>query len=125
VALPIIDVAESTGAQLQHVAEVFSGVASELGLDWLMDQLSQLPASGHWQSMERDSLVDDITTHQGMLAARCLTQSGGDVRLWLTAQERFALDWGRLIEEAQQASVQDFSMFSMTCRKLGDLCRSI
>ena len=125
VALPIIDVAESTHTRPRRVAEVFSSVANELGLDWLMDQVAQLSSSSHWQSMERDSLVDDITSHQGMIAERCLTQSAGDVQPWLATQERFALAWRRVIDDAQQAAVKDFSMFSMTCRKLGDLCRSI
>ncbi|MCZ6460490.1 MAG: NAD-glutamate dehydrogenase, partial [Gammaproteobacteria bacterium] len=124
-ALPIIDAADKSDTPPARVAKVFSAVAGTLGLDWLTDQLGQLPAGSHWQSMERDSLLDDITTYQGVLAAHCLAESDGDVKAWLSSHGRFAGDWTRVLEDAQHASVQDFSMFSMTCRKLGDLCRSI
>ena len=124
-ALPIIDAADKSATQPARVARVFSAVAGTLGLDWVTEQLGQLPSSSHWQSMERDSLLDDITTYQGVLAAQCLAESDGDVQAWLSSHGRFAADWNRVLEDAQHASVQDFSMFSMTCRKLGDLCRSI
>ena len=93
-------------------------------MDWLTAQLSQLPTTSHWQAMERDSLLDDVTSHQGMLAARTLDGDAG-VDVWLSKHTSFQDNWNKTIEDAQQTAVQDFSMFAMTCRKLANLCRTL
>ena len=124
-ALPIIDAAEHTGAPTIRVAEVFVAFAHELRIDWLTDQLGSLTASTHWQAMERDALIDDVTTHQGLLSARALEESAGDVGGWLAKHDRFRDVWDRTIEAAQHAAVTDFSMYAITCRRLNDLCRAL
>ncbi len=125
VALPVIDAADATNTDPPRVAAAFSALGAELGLDWPTDQLSSLPSVSRWQSMERDSLLDDITTHQSSLAAHRLNGTGGDARGWLSMHGDFAHSWRATIEDAQHAAVPDFSLFSMTCRKLNDLCRSL
>ncbi|MDH3641968.1 MAG: NAD-glutamate dehydrogenase [Gammaproteobacteria bacterium] len=125
VALPVIDAAQATETDPPRVASAFIDLGAELGLDWLTDQLGNLPSVSHWQAMERDSLLDDITTHQSTLAAHTLNGTGGDVRGWLSIHSEFAHSWQATIEDAQHAAVPDFSMFSMTCRKLNDLCRGL
>ena len=124
-ALPIIDAADQTGAASVEVARVYVELSQALHGDWLTEQLAALPSTSHWQAMERDALLDDVKTQQGVLAGRVLNDSRGDVMAWLAAQERFAADWQAVIADAQHASVQEFSMYAMTCRKLGDLCRSM
>ncbi|MCB1685931.1 MAG: NAD-glutamate dehydrogenase, partial [Pseudomonadales bacterium] len=124
-ALPIIDAADQTGAPAGDVAKVYVELSQTLGLDWLSEQLAALSSTSHWQAMERDALLDDVKTQQGVLAGRVLTDSGGSVSDWIVSQERFAGDWRAVMADAQHASVQEFSMYAMTCRKLGDLCRSL
>ena len=124
-ALPIIDAADQTGAASVEVARVYVELTQTLSVDWLTEQLAALPSTSHWQAMERDALLDDVKTQQGVLAGRVLTDSQGDVPAWLAAQARFSADWRAVIADAQHASVQEFSMYAMTCRKLGDLCRSV
>jgi glutamate dehydrogenase len=125
IGLPILDVADQTGEDPLRVAEVFIGMSQALFLDWLSDQLGSLPASSHWQAMERDSLSDEIVTHQAALVARALQEAGGDVDAWIGQRQVFVRDWRRIVEEAQHTSSQEFSMFSMTCRKLSNLCRTL
>ncbi|NOX51157.1 MAG: NAD-glutamate dehydrogenase [Gammaproteobacteria bacterium] len=129
VALPIAAAAQRYGKDPQDIAHQYSILGDLLRLDWLTAQLLQLPTASHWQAMERDSLLDDVTTHQAMLAARSLDDQSPDggrgVEQWLQRHEHFAASWRRLIEDAQQGNSQDFSMFSMTCRKLSDLCRAL
>jgi glutamate dehydrogenase len=125
VALPVIDAADATDTDPPEVAAAFTALGTELGLDWLTEQLGSLPSVSHWQAMERDSLLDDITTHQSSLAAHTLNGTGGDVKGWLIENSQFAHSWRTTIEDAQHAAVPDFSMFAMTCRKLNDLCRGL
>ena len=125
IALPVIDAADRTSTEPVAVAQAYATLGRELGLDWLTEHLGNLPSSSQWQAMERDSLLDDVTTHQGVLAARSIYAEGSDVSIWLSEHERFARSWRSVIEDAQHATVQDFSMFSIACRKLNDLCRTL
>ena len=75
--------------------------------------------------MERDSLSDDVVTQQATLVSRCFTEADGDVDGWLAGQQSLIGEWRRVLEELQHATVQEFSMFSMACRKLNNLCRSV
>ena len=54
--------------------------------------------------------------------------SGGEsgaVDGWLARQSAFARSWRAVLEGPQRATTQDFSLLSMTCRKLGDLIRTL
>ena len=122
-ALSIIDAADTTGLDAVAVGEVFVALSDRLQTDWLSDQLALLSASSHWQAMERDALLDDVMTQQSLLAVSVLTDADGDLDAWIASRERFVNGWRRVIGDAQHAGHQDFSMFAMTCRKLGDLAR--
>jgi len=122
-ALSIIDAADTTGLDAIAVGEVFVALSERLQTDWLSDQLAGLTASSHWQAMERDALLDDVMTQQGLLAVSVLSDANGDLDAWLASRERFVSEWRRVIGDAQHASQQEFSMFAMTCRKLNDLAR--
>ncbi|MCZ6711184.1 MAG: NAD-glutamate dehydrogenase [Gammaproteobacteria bacterium] len=124
VALPVIDAAGLTDSDPTEVAAAFSTLGAELGIDWLSEQLNNFASVSHWQAMERDSLLDDLATHQSTLAADTLTTTGGDVTGWLAQNSQFSHRWRATIEDAQHAGGSDFSMFSMACRKLNDLCRA-
>jgi glutamate dehydrogenase len=124
VALPVIDAADRAGADVMQIVDVYTRLASALSLDWLVEQLVQLTAATHWQSMERDALLDDVTTHLGRLATRVVREQEDPLAVgeWISAHPRFSGAWRAAVEAAQHAAVQDFSLFSMTCRKLNDLC---
>jgi glutamate dehydrogenase len=121
--LPIIDASDATGASAVHAAEVFVSLSDRLGTDWLAEQLASLAPASHWQSMERDALLDDVMSQQGLLAADVLTHADGDVDSYLSDRAQLAADWRQTILDAQQGPQQDFSMYAMTCRKLIDLQR--
>jgi NAD-specific glutamate dehydrogenase len=127
VALPVIDAADSGSDDLMEILDAYAQLGSALRLDWLTEQLVQMPTATHWQAMERDALLDDVTSHQGSLATRVLQDAQGadKVAVWLAGYSEFTETWRGAIESAQQAAVQDFSLFSMTCRKLNDLCRML
>jgi len=66
-------------------------------------------------------------THRGTLTADVLQVIDGEVEQgverWLSERPEFVENWHRVIEEAQRSGIQEFSLYSMTCRKLGDLMR--
>jgi glutamate dehydrogenase len=132
--LPVIDAAERRGAQPQAVAEIFATLNATLAIDWLADQLSVVVPSSLWQAMERELLLDDLMTDHALLAARINAdllangESGRDataIDRWLARQQSFARAWRAAIDGAQRAAGTDFSLLSMTCRKLDDLTRTL
>ncbi|HEY6599809.1 MAG TPA: NAD-glutamate dehydrogenase domain-containing protein, partial [Pseudomonadales bacterium] len=132
--LPVIDAAERHGAQVSAVAEIFGVLNATLGIDWLVDQLSRTAVSSLWQAMERDLLLDDLMMDHATLAARInadLVASGETVvdsaaiDRWIAGQPAFARTWCATIDNAQHATVQDFSLLSMTCRRLDELTKSL
>jgi glutamate dehydrogenase len=122
-ALPIIDASNTTGVDTVTMGQIFVALSDQLQTDWLSDQLAALTPASHWQSMERDALLDDVMTEQGKLAISVLEEADGDMDAWLGARQSFVAEWRRVIGDAQHAAQQDFSIFSMTCRKLADLGR--
>lgn len=129
--LPVINAAERRGAAPQTVAMIFANLNATLSVDWLADQLSRVTPSSLWQAMERDLLLDDLMNDHAALAARIGVEesvSGGEsgaVDRWIARQDAFMRSWRAAIEGPQRAAVQDFSLLSMTCRKLGDLIRTL
>ena len=119
----MIDAAGPAERDPTQVAAAFTELGGELRIDWLSEQLNNLASVSHWQAMERDSLLDDLATHQSTLAAHTLITTGGDVTGWLAQNSQFSHRWRATIEDAQHADASDFSMFLMACRKLNDLCR--
>jgi glutamate dehydrogenase len=121
--LTVIAAAASCAAPPAELLETHAALARELDFDWLIDRLGQLPHTSHWQAMERDSLIDDMIMEQGRLTAAVHQAAGGDVPGWLAAREDFRSAWQRALADARQANVADFSLYSVTCRKLLDLGR--
>ena len=49
-----------TGAEQAVVTDVYFGIGSRLGLDWLRDRILDLPRTDRWQSLARAALRDDL-----------------------------------------------------------------
>ena len=129
--LPVINAAERRGAAPQTVAMIFANLNATLSVDWLADQLSRVTPSSLWQAMERDLLLDDLMNDHAALAARIGVEEtvgvgeSGAVDRWVARQDAFMRSWRAAIDGPQRAVVQDFSLLSMTCRKLGDLIKTL
>jgi len=121
-ALTVISAAESCGADPVALVKIYAALGERLGLEWLIGRLAQIKPASHWQTMERDSLMDDMVMEQGRLAA-LVCEAGGDVATWLDAHPQLLQGWQAIIEEAQHATTTDFSLYAVTCRKLIDLGR--
>jgi len=130
VMLPVIDAAEPRRVAPQDVGRVFATLNGVLGIDWLADQLAQLVPTSLWQALERDLVLDDLMTAHATLAAQInadtgVGEDGAAVDRWVASRPQFARAWRAALQSAQGVSSQDFSLLSMTCRKLGDLVRTL
>jgi len=118
----IIDASDKTGTPPLDVAMDFVELSQALSIDSLVEEIYELPTVSHWQTMERNALVDNIKMIQGTLAGLAITTEAGNVAAWLENHPDFTSDWHDVINEAFTSTDQDLSMYSMTCRKLQDLC---
>jgi glutamate dehydrogenase len=78
-ALDVIDVAASTGRDLQEVAGVYFALDQHLKLDWLRERILRLPREDRWQALARAALRDDLYAVRASLTAEVL-QVGGRAR---------------------------------------------
>src|SRR5262249_26662769 len=60
--LDVIRIADDTGRGVTEVAAVYFETGRRLGLAWLRDGASRMPATNHWQKQAVGAIVDDLYT---------------------------------------------------------------
>jgi glutamate dehydrogenase len=124
-ALTVTSAALSCQAEPRVLVQAYGQLGERLGVEWLINRVALFPTVSHWQTMERDSLIDDLVMEQGRLAALVLRDCAGNVEEWLEANRALADGWQRTIDDARHASISDFALYAVTCRKLIDLGRRV
>jgi glutamate dehydrogenase len=74
----IITVAHASGRSVLEIAKVFFVLGERLGLDWLENQLEDLPTGSSWQRWAAQSMEDDLFLVRRQLAEKVIVGSGGD-----------------------------------------------
>ena len=123
-AFAIGDAAAVGQLDVEAVADHHAALGEVLSLDALADKLLALEPETHWQSMERDILVEDVTAAQSRLAARSAA-SGRSTDDWLSDHDSLLASWQTVVRDLDQSQGGEFAMLTMTCRKLNDLWRSL
>ncbi len=67
--------AGATGIKQPAVTDVYFGIGSRLGLDWLRDRILELPRTDRWQSLARAALRDDLYRMHRSLTREILLSS--------------------------------------------------
>jgi glutamate dehydrogenase len=67
--------AGATGIEQPAVTDVYFGIGSRLGLDWLRDRILELPRTDRWQSLARAALRDDLYRMHRSLTREILLSS--------------------------------------------------
>ncbi|MFU8815864.1 MAG: NAD-glutamate dehydrogenase [Pseudomonadales bacterium] len=124
-ALTVISAALSCDTDPRLLVHAYGQLGDRLGVEWLISRVALFPSASHWQTMVRDSLIDDLIMEQGRLAATVHRTCAGDVEAWLAVNQSLVQGWQRTIEDAQHASTPDFSLYAITCRKLIELGRRV
>ena len=118
--LAVIDAAHTSGVALATARSNFSEVGDLLQFRTLATRIGDLPVHSRWQALERDELLDELVTYRAKLAV-----VAADMQSWYAAQSAFAETWQRTVERALNAESDDYSLFTMTCRRLGDLVAQV
>jgi len=123
-AFAIGDAAATGHVDIAIVAEHHTTLGGALALDSLAEKLLAIEPATHWQAMERDILVEDVTAAQSRLAASSAA-SGLSADDWLQDHDSQRLNWQAIVRDLTQSQSGEFAMLTMTCRKLNDLWRGV
>jgi glutamate dehydrogenase len=127
-ALDIVEIATTHKVSVVEVARVYFEVGTRVGLDWLRDQIEQLPVEGTWQAIARTGLRDGAMRIHRRLAERVLAKTAqgaahARVAAWLQAAGDDLAQWQRTVTEMKASGSGDFATLSVgleSVRKLAD-----
>ena len=121
--LDIVDVAATRKVPILQAARAYLRLGTRLDLDWLRLQIEQLPAAGHWQSVARGTLRDNLYQLHRTLADSILARSrrGDAVRAvdaWLEERRQPAEHLRRTFTEMTNAQAIDFATLSVALQSV-------
>jgi glutamate dehydrogenase len=125
-ALDIAEVAAETRRPIATVAGVYFELGTRLGLAWLRERIGALAAEGHWQTLAKMAMRDDVAGLARQFAGDVLAngQAGDAAALVAAWRARNADAVGRLerlLEELRTAPAADLAMLSVALRELRHL----
>jgi glutamate dehydrogenase len=126
--LDIVELATKQRARAVDVARVYFEVGARIGLDWLREQVEQLPVDGPWQAVARSGLRDSALRIHRRLAERVLARGERGsaqtrVTTWVESVGEELPHWQRTLADMRTAGAADFATLTVgveTVRKLAD-----
>jgi glutamate dehydrogenase len=126
--LDIVELATKQRARVVDVARVYFEVGARIGLDWLREQVEQLPVDGPWQAVARSGLRDSALRIHRRLAERVLARGERGsaqtrVTTWVESVGEELPHWQRTLADMRTAGAADFATLTVgveTVRKLAD-----
>jgi glutamate dehydrogenase len=121
--LDIVDVATARKVPILQAARAYLRLGTRLDLDWLRLQIESLSAAGHWQSVARGTLRDNLYQLHRSLADSILARSrrGDAVRAvdaWLDERRQPAEHLRRTFADMTNAQAIDFATLSVALQSV-------
>ena len=126
-ALDIVDIATERQQAVGTVAGVYFGLAAALDLAWLRDRIGVLTADGHWQTLAKQAMRDDLAALQRALAAQVLACGGAKdspaalIAAWQKEKGAPLERTTRLFGELRGVTAPDQAMLSVALRELRNI----
>jgi len=119
----IIAVSHVTGRSPIEVARGFFLMGERLQLDWLENQLEELPAGTRWQRWARQSMEDDLFSLRRSLCERALELAGGApideaVEGYIASREEAVDRLQRFLRSLGIEGVTDLSQLTVALRQI-------
>ena len=126
-ALDIAELSAVHGKGVETVAGVYFGLAALLDLPWLRERIGKLASDGHWQSLAKNAMRDDLAGLQRTLTSEVLAQANAEaapaelIARWQSANG-VALERARhILGELRSGPAPDLAMLSVALRELRNL----
>jgi glutamate dehydrogenase len=129
-ALGIIEAATEAQAPPIDVARMYFAVGEQLQLDWFASLILATKVDSEWQSMARDTYLEDLEWQQRTLAIGALRHLDANhdldaaLRRWERQEEPLVQRWQQMLIDLQAVEAPDFAMLAVANRELLDLAQS-
>jgi glutamate dehydrogenase len=120
-------VATTTGETVEAVAAVYFALGYKLDLHWLRDQIANLPAETHWQTLAQGALRDDLYSEQRELTTEVLRPGTEDrdaetlIDAWLEENRGSVERANTILSDLKEAETLDIAMLSVALREIRNL----
>lgn len=125
--LNVVEVATQNKFDLVRTAEVYFKVGSKFSLVWFRDQIGNDSREGHWNSLARLSLRDELDNLQRRLTIVILKHdqkkldSEKLIAYWFAKNSFIHQRWDKLMEMLLSSSSIDYTIFFIALRELSTL----
>jgi len=126
-ALNVIEVATQHKLDVVKTAKIYFDVGSQFNLVWFRDQIANDSQEGHWNTMARLSLRDELDSLQRKLSIVILQSNKKETNprkilaTWLSQNHLIQNRWEKLLELLHGSTNIDYSMFFIVLRELSDM----
>ncbi|MFJ1268199.1 NAD-glutamate dehydrogenase [Legionella lytica] len=123
-ALNIVEVATQNKFDLERTAEVYFTVGSKFNLVWFRDQIATDSREGHWNSLARVSLREDLDNLQRRITIAVLKEdqqrlnTNELIDFWLSDHVFIQKRWDQLLEMLFSSQEVDYTQFFIALREL-------
>ncbi|GAA0529996.1 hypothetical protein GCM10009545_35580 [Saccharopolyspora thermophila] len=126
-----LDVVEIAGDRrdVGFVAAVYSALDVALGMDWLQEQIVELPSESHWELLAKISLRDDLFAQRRRLTSAALGRyvpglsAGEVVEDWVAANSAAVRRCAATLQQLRGAGRLDVAMLSVALQDLRNLAQ--
>lgn len=125
--LNVTEVATQHKLDLIQTAEVYFRIGSRFNLVWFRDQVALDSREGHWNTMARLALRDELDSLQRHLTIVILLSNKKErnaeklIMQWLNEQTHIQERWEKLLAMIHGSTSIDYTMFFIALRELSDM----
>lgn len=126
-ALNVTEVATQNKLDLVKTAQVYFDVGGKFNLVWFRDQIATDAREGHWNTMARLSLRDELDSLQKKLSIvilkhhKNISHPHEMITEWLSQNHAIKNRWETLLELLHGSTNIDYTMFFIALRELSDM----
>ncbi len=127
--LGVIEVANKTQTELQHVVDAYCVLGERLDIYWFAREITALLVDNQWQAQAREAYRDDLDWQVRTLARTLLQRWDGQQSMsacfdhWMQEHESMVSRWLDMLAGLKSADKKDYSMFTVAIRELFDLAK--
>ncbi len=128
-ALNVTEVATQNKLDLIKTAEIYFTVGDRFNLVWFRDQISSDSREGHWNTMARLTLRDELDSLQRQLTIVILNNSDKKLTTmkmignWLKKNVHIQERWEKLLELLHGSGSIDYTMFFIALLELSEMVK--
>jgi len=123
-ALNVIEVASANKFDLEKTAKVYFASGERMNLLWFRDQIANDSREGHWNTLARLTLRDDLDIAQRALTVAIMNNDKKEestvllIEKWIGKNLGFLERWDKLLTLLHSSNNTDYTMFFIAIREL-------